>query len=65
MFLNRNFINRSELTLTVEDQHPYITTTARHAGYSQLIHTAKNQHQKLETNISRKGIARPQSQFPH
>ncbi len=44
------------MTLTVEDQHPYTTTTARHAGYSQLIHTAKNQYQKLETNISRKGL---------
>jgi hypothetical protein len=27
--------------------------------------TAKNQYQKFETNIPRKGIARPQSQFPH
>jgi hypothetical protein len=36
MFLNRNFIDRSELTLTVEDQHPYTTTAARHAGYSQI-----------------------------
>ncbi len=26
---------------------------------------AKNQYQKLETNIPRKVIARPQSQFPH
>jgi hypothetical protein len=30
-----------------------------------LQYTAKNQYQKLETNIPRKGIARPQSQFPH
>jgi hypothetical protein len=27
--------------------------------------TAKTQYQKLEIYISRKGIARPQSQFPH
>ncbi len=27
--------------------------------------TAKNQYRKFETNILRKGIARPQSQFPH
>jgi hypothetical protein len=27
--------------------------------------TAKNQYRKFETNIPRKGIARPQSQFPH
>jgi hypothetical protein len=27
--------------------------------------TAKTQYQKFETNIPRKGIARPQSQFPH
>jgi hypothetical protein len=30
-----------------------------------LLHTAKNQYQQFETNIPRKGIARPQSQFPH
>jgi hypothetical protein len=29
------------------------------------VYTAKNQYRKLETNIPRKGIARPQSQFPH
>ncbi len=28
-------------------------------------HTAKNQYWKFETNIPRKGIARPQSRFPH
>jgi hypothetical protein len=28
-------------------------------------YTAKNQYRKLETNIPRKGIARPQSQCPH
>ncbi len=28
-------------------------------------HTAKNQYRKFEANIPRKGIARPQSQFPH
>jgi hypothetical protein len=27
--------------------------------------TAKNQYRKFETNIPRKRIARPQSQFPH
>ena len=27
--------------------------------------TAKTQYRKFETNILRKGIARPQSQFPH
>ncbi len=30
-----------------------------------VLHTAKNQYRKLETNNSRKGIAQPQSQFPH
>ncbi len=30
-----------------------------------LVHTAKNQNQKFEKNIRRKGIAWPQSQFPH
>ncbi len=29
------------------------------------IGTAKTQNRKFETNIPRKGIARPQSQFPH
>ncbi len=28
-------------------------------------YTAKNQCRKFETNIPRKGIVRPQSQFPH
>ena len=28
-------------------------------------YTAKKQYRKFETNIPRKGIARPQSQFPH
>jgi hypothetical protein len=30
-----------------------------------LAATAMNQYRKLETNIPRKGIVRPQSQFPH
>ncbi len=38
-------------------------TTPRGAGLR--IHTAKIQNQKFEINIPRKGIARPQSQFPH
>jgi hypothetical protein len=29
------------------------------------LYTAKNQYRKFETNIPKKGIARPQSQFPH
>ncbi len=29
------------------------------------VHTAKTQYRKIETNIPRKGIARPQSQIPH
>jgi hypothetical protein len=36
--------------------------------YSELggpAYTAKNQYRKFEPNIPRKGIARPQSQFPH
>ncbi len=35
-----------------------------HNFYPDLC-TVKNQYRKFETNISRKGIARPQSQFPH
>jgi hypothetical protein len=34
-----------------------------HAGASN--YTAKTQYRKVETNIPRKGIAWPQSQFPH
>jgi hypothetical protein len=30
-----------------------------------MVCTAKTQYQKFKTNIPRKGIARPQSQFPH
>jgi hypothetical protein len=33
-------------------------------SYPQL-YTAKNQNRKFETNIPRKGIARPLSQFPY
>ncbi len=29
------------------------------------VHTAKTQYQNFEANIPRKGIAQPQSQFPH
>ncbi len=29
------------------------------------VHTEKTQYRKSDTNIPRKGIARPQSQFPH
>jgi hypothetical protein len=32
---------------------------------SSLLQTAKTQYRKFETNILRKGIAPPQSQFPH
>jgi hypothetical protein len=30
-----------------------------------LYYTAKTQYRKFDTNIPRKGIVRPQSQFPH
>jgi len=30
-----------------------------------IRYTAMTQYRKFETNIPRKGIARPQSQFPH
>jgi hypothetical protein len=37
-----------------------------HAGQGEVRYTGKkNQYRKLEANIPRKGIARPQSQFPH
>jgi hypothetical protein len=29
------------------------------------LHTAQTQYRKFETNIPRKGIAQPQSQYPH
>jgi hypothetical protein len=35
----------------------------RHAKFT--VHTAKTKCQKFETNIPRKGISGPQSQFPH
>ncbi len=37
----------------------------QHLAYSFSLHTAKTQYRKFETNIPRKGTARPQSQFPH
>jgi hypothetical protein len=30
-----------------------------------MPYTAKNEYRTVETNIPRKGIARPESQFPH
>jgi hypothetical protein len=33
--------------------------------FIETLHTASTQYWKFETNIPRKGIARPQSQFPH
>ncbi len=36
-----------------------------HTGYTLHKCTAKTQYQKFWTNIPRKGIARPRSQFPH
>jgi hypothetical protein len=33
--------------------------------YSRRLYTGKTQYRKFETNIPRKEIARPQSQFPH
>ncbi len=35
-----------------------------HSGNS-ILYTAKTQYRKFETNVPRKGIPRPQSQFPH
>ncbi len=35
------------------------------ADFSVSSYTAKTQYRKFETNIPRKGISRPQSQFPH
>ncbi len=37
----------------------------RHGGFGQGACTAKTKCQKFETNITRKGISGPQSQFPH
>ncbi len=36
-----------------------------HADFVSCLCTAKNQYRKCETNIPRKGFARPQSQFQH
>jgi hypothetical protein len=52
---------------------PVRTTQHREAAIIQLLillrhhlyHTAKPKCRKLETNIPRKGISGPQSQFPH
>ncbi len=35
------------------------------AALAASLYTAKNQYQKFETNIPRKEIAQPKSQFPH
>jgi hypothetical protein len=39
--------------------------TTVHVLYMYILHTAKTQYRKYETKYPRKGIAWPQSQFPH
>jgi hypothetical protein len=36
-----------------------------HLLVTTVLNTAKTQYSKFETNIPRKGIAQPRSQFPH
>ncbi len=43
----------------------FYCTVTREAACDLACHTAKTQYRKFETNISRKGIAWPESQFPH
>ncbi len=44
--------------------YPYQLTRYARSGH-QIPFTVKTQYRKFETNIPRKGIARPQPQFPH
>ncbi len=44
--------------------HRFFMPFAKYLAPS-LLYTAKTQYRKFETNILRKGIARPKSQFPH
>jgi hypothetical protein len=50
------------ITAFIEDMLANLSLRSRYLLGS---YTAKTQHRKFETNISRKEIARPQSQFPH
>ncbi len=44
----------------------YFTLHSSHYSIAYTVHrNAKTQYRKFETNITRKGMVRPQSQFPH
>ncbi len=42
-----------------------LQSVGKRPPYTRGKYTAKNQYRKFEANIPRKGIARPQAQFPH
>jgi hypothetical protein len=59
------FVDREDSALLHQLSH-FVTAREKDSGPSRPeACTAKNQYRKFETNIPRKGIARPQSQFPH
>jgi hypothetical protein len=45
--------------------HAFLLKRMYKNTYTMVCHTAKTKCRKFETNISRKGISGPQSQFPH
>ncbi len=66
--LNRQYheISTHLFSVSYQRQRPCCLTTAKKLKLQHKnVQTAKNQYQKLETNIPRKGIAQPKSQFPH
>jgi hypothetical protein len=44
---------------------PLTAMVSEERGVPKGLYTAKKQYRKFETNIPRKGIARPQSRSPH
>ncbi len=59
------YVQQQELIVThTVDAKPLLEQQVRPPS-NLPSHIAKNQYRKFQTNIPRKGIARPQSQFPH
>ncbi len=65
LFISIQTRSSLQLTLTKKERATHLNKSSwRQLTYNILFCTAKDQFRKLETNVPRKGIARPQSQFP-
>jgi hypothetical protein len=62
--INKNAYSERQREIIYQEGYPGIFPLPSKNPRS-VPYTAKKQYRTLETNIPRKGIARPQSQFPH